>query len=83
MMHWWQRVKSLGRAPAPIPQALWDATLAQYPFLTERSLGDLQALREASAQFLHRKQFSGAHGLLITDEMALAIAAQPPGIEVD
>jgi Mlc titration factor MtfA (ptsG expression regulator) len=76
MTHWWQRLKSLGRSPAPIPQALWDATLAQYPFLMERSQADRDALRQASAQFLHSKQFSGAHGLVITDEMALAIAAQ-------
>ena len=76
MTHWWQRLKSLGRSPAPIPPALWDATLAQYPFLMERSQADRDALRQASAQFLHSKQFSGAHGLVITDEMALAIAAQ-------
>jgi hypothetical protein len=50
--------------------------LAQYPFLTQRSQADVDALRQASAQFLHSKQFSGAHGLEITDDMALAIAAQ-------
>ena len=76
MIHWWQRLKSLGRAPTPIPEALWEATLMQYPFLMERSQADQEALRQASAQFLHSKQFSGAHGLVITDEMAVAIAAQ-------
>jgi Mlc titration factor MtfA (ptsG expression regulator) len=76
MTHWWQRLKNLGRTPAPIAQALWDATLAQYPFLMERKQAELDALRQASAQFLRSKQFSGAHGLTITDEMALAIAAQ-------
>ena len=76
MTHWWQRLKNLGRTPAPIAQTLWDATLAQYPFLMERSQADIDALRQASAQFLRSKQFSGAHGLTITDEMALAIAAQ-------
>lgn len=76
MMHWWQRLKRLGRAPTPIPEALWDATLVQYPFLMDRSPADQEALRQASAQFLHSKQFSGAHGLVITDEIAVAIAAQ-------
>ena len=44
MTHWWQRLKSLGRTPAPIAQTLWDATLAQYPFLMERSQADIDAV---------------------------------------
>jgi Mlc titration factor MtfA (ptsG expression regulator) len=76
---WWHRLTTrLGAAaksPA-IPQALWDDTLARHPFLAARDTADLQQLRLLSAQFLGSKQFSGAHGLQITDEMALAIAAQ-------
>ena len=76
---WWHRLTTrLGAAatnPA-IPQALWDDTLARHPFLAERDAADLQRLRLLSAQFLGSKQLSGAHGLQITDEMALAIAAQ-------
>jgi Mlc titration factor MtfA (ptsG expression regulator) len=36
----------------------------------------LQALRRLASLFLSRKEFHGAQGLVITDEMALAIAAQ-------
>ena len=76
---WWHqlttRLGAAANSPA-IPQALWDATLARHPFLAARDPADLQQLRLLSAQFLRSKQFSGAHGLQITDEMALAIAAQ-------
>ena len=76
---WWHRFTTrfgvAATSPA-IPQELWNATLARHPFLAERNAADLQQLRLLSAQFLGSKQFSGAHGLQITDEMALAIAAQ-------
>ncbi len=60
----------------PVPDSLWHATLAAYPFLRERSQDHLERLRQLSAEFLHTKQFHGAGGLDITDEMALMIAAQ-------
>jgi Mlc titration factor MtfA (ptsG expression regulator) len=37
---------------------------------------DLQRLRQLAAEFLARKEFHGAGGLVVTDEIALAIAAQ-------
>jgi Mlc titration factor MtfA (ptsG expression regulator) len=64
------------RRDPTIPPALWDATLARHPFLAAREPAELQQLRLLSAQFLGSKEFNGAHGLIITDEMALAIAAQ-------
>jgi len=65
------------RAQAPdLPEALWHATLARYPFLAERDANELARLRQMSARFLASKEFHGAGGLVITDEMALAIAAQ-------
>ena len=74
---WWHQLKTLlGGSPAPIPDGLWHNTLAHYPFLAERDAGQLQRLRDLSARFLQTKQFTGAQGLVITDEMALAIAAQ-------
>ncbi len=77
MSAWWQGLKDwLGGAPKPIPEPLWQSTLAHYPFLAERSAAELQRLRELSARFLHSKQFTGAQGLQITDEIALAITAQ-------
>ena len=59
-----------------IPDALWQLTLARFPFLLERSATDLSRLREMSTLFLAAKEFSGAHGLHVDDEMAVAIAAQ-------
>ncbi len=59
-----------------IPGELWTRTLARYPFLAARSGEDLIALRRLASQFLDRKEFSGAHGFEVNDEVALAIAAQ-------
>lgn len=74
---WWHRLKEMiGGSVAPIPEPLWQSTLERYPFLGRLEPQDLQQLRMLSARFLRSKQFTGAHGLQITDEMALAIAAQ-------
>ena len=64
-----------GSAP-PLPDDLWAATLARYPFLAERDALELQRLRALSAEFLAQKEFHGANGLVISDAIALAIAAQ-------
>jgi hypothetical protein len=60
----------------PIPDPLWDLTLARFPFIAQRPQADLDRLRQLATLFLARKQFTGAQGLQITDEMAVAIAAQ-------
>lgn len=64
------------RKSRPIPEALWQATLAAYPFLAERSPEHLARLHALAADFLAQKEFHGAGGLTITDAMAVAIAAQ-------
>lgn len=79
-MGWWQRWKDWReqrvRARHDIPTPLWDAVLARYPFLENLPSGEREALRALSSAFLARKEFSGAQGLLVSDEMAVAIAAQ-------
>ncbi|MGY4828911.1 M90 family metallopeptidase [Sphaerotilaceae bacterium SBD11-9] len=70
----WRDRRTLARRP--IPDVLWSATLARFPFLAALSADDAQQLREMSTLFLDRKQFSGAQGLEVTDDMAVAIAAQ-------
>ncbi|HEX6704605.1 MAG TPA: M90 family metallopeptidase [Albitalea sp.] len=60
----------------PIPDALWELTLARYPFLGRRSADDRAALRDLATLFLAQKEFTGAQGLAISDEIAVAIAAQ-------
>ena len=70
----WRTARTLERRA--IPDDLWRLTLARFPFLAARSEADLIELRELSTLFLAAKEFSGAHGLEVTDEMAVAIAAQ-------
>lgn len=70
MFGWWRKRP----AAREIPQALWERTLAAYPFLAQR--GRTDRLRELASQFLAGKEFTGAGGLAITDEIAVAIAAQ-------
>jgi MtfA peptidase len=80
MPGWWQRWQQRREARAlsrrAIPDALWALTLARHPFLAERRADDREALRRLATLFLDRKEFTGANGLQVTDEMAVAIAAQ-------
>jgi Mlc titration factor MtfA (ptsG expression regulator) len=80
MRGWWQwlRRRSEQRALArrSIPDALWQLTLARYPFLAQRDEAALAELRRLSSLFLDSKEFSGAQGLPVSDDMAVAIAAQ-------
>lgn len=72
---WWLRWLGLGQPPA-IEDEVWTLTLTHYPFLGERPAADVSRLRAMCSEFLARKEFYGAQGLVITDAMALAIAAQ-------
>lgn len=77
MLDWWRRWREqriLDRRG--IPDALWQATLQQFPFLARLSTDDDHKLRELVTLFLARKEFSGTRGLHVTDDMAVAIAAQ-------
>ena len=70
----WRRQRTLERRAIPDP--LWQLTLARFPFLAARSADDLRELREMATLFLAAKEFTGARGLVVSDEMAVAIAAQ-------
>lgn len=59
-----------------VPDALWQATLIDHPFLAELSTEEQAGLRRLCEHFLTRKEFHGAHGLQVSDAMALAVAAQ-------
>jgi hypothetical protein len=72
MWHWWRR----RRAPRAIPEGLWQGVLSDYPFLAQRPAQQVDRLRELAGGFLAAKEFHGAQGLVVTDAMALAIAAQ-------
>jgi Mlc titration factor MtfA (ptsG expression regulator) len=76
MLNW---LRTLGRQNAPtktIPDDLWMDTLLQFPFLARRPVAQLQQLHELAGKFLKQKEFTGANGLQVTDDMAVAIAAQ-------
>ncbi len=77
MLNWLRQLLG-GRSTRaiPIPDTLWQATLAAYPFLAERPASERQQLRDLVGEFLAQKEFTGAHGLVVSDEMAVAIAAQ-------
>lgn len=64
------------RAPPEIAAALWQQTLDTHSFLRQLNASERQQLRALCAHFLQRKEFTGANGLIVTDAMALSIAAQ-------
>jgi Mlc titration factor MtfA (ptsG expression regulator) len=70
----WRTARTLERRA--IPEPLWRLTLARFPFLAARSGADIAQLRDLATLFLATKEFTGAHGLEVNDEMAVAIAAQ-------
>lgn len=77
MWTWLARLWQADRQPRRVlPDALWQETLATCPFLVTLTAAELTRLRELSALFLEDKEFHGAQGLIITDAMALTIAAQ-------
>ena len=72
-MFGWLRRRTPGRA---VPDALWERALKRYPFVAARSPAERLRLRELAGQFLARKEFHGAQGFVITDDVALSIAVQ-------
>ena len=73
----WLNIPRRGRLRSrEIPEGLWQQTLANFPFLARLEASDSAALRQLTGHFLDTKEFHGAAGLRITDEIAVAIAAQ-------
>jgi Mlc titration factor MtfA (ptsG expression regulator) len=70
----------LKRAAAPaavaIDAGLWSRATAPWLFMRGLSGAERETLRGLCERFLARKQFSGAHGLEVTDLMQVEIAAQ-------
>lgn len=69
----WRDRRTLTRRP--IPDALWALTLARFPFLALPP-DDAEELRRLATLFLAKKEFHGAQGFVVTDDVAVAIAAQ-------
>ena len=73
-LHDWREQRALARRA--IPEDLWRLTLSRLPFLARLDADELAELRRLCSLFLDQKQFHGASGLEVSDEMALAVAAQ-------
>lgn len=71
MFGWWRR-----RTPREIPESLWRELLATHAFIADRPAAELDRLRKLAGRFLADKEFHGAQGMVVTDSMALSIAAQ-------
>jgi MtfA peptidase len=69
-------LRGLSRPSLQADDALWLENLRQYPFLHQPAAADDERLRQLVMAFLDRKEFTGAHGLVVTDAMAVAIASQ-------
>ena len=54
----------------------WDKALASLPLLKGLTDSEIESLKELAILFLHQKEFEGAHGLEVTQEMKLIIALQ-------
>jgi Mlc titration factor MtfA (ptsG expression regulator) len=76
-----------GRAARPesIPDALWHDTLQRYPFLAALDEARARRLRALCARFLRVKEFHAVAPLVLTDSMALDVAAQAclPVVDLD
>jgi MtfA peptidase len=80
MIAWWQALRRRRESRAverrAIPQPLWQATLERLPFVAARPMEQQDRLRRLASLFLDRKEFSGAHGFDVSDDIALAVAVQ-------
>jgi Mlc titration factor MtfA (ptsG expression regulator) len=80
MASWWRGLRRRREARAlqrrAIPDALWQACVAALPFVAARPPEQRERLRRLASLFLDRKEFSGAQGFVVTDEIALAVAVQ-------
>lgn len=65
-----------GRRRSPVPEEVWQRTVAGLPFLACLSADEKADLRDLVERFLAEKEFTAAGGLALTDAMCVSIAAQ-------
>lgn len=70
----WRLARLLRKAR--IPEQQWQACITALPVLHGLNQGERHHLRELASLFLQMKSFSGARGLVVTDEMRYQVAAQ-------
>ncbi len=64
------------RRKPQIPIALWQTCIARLPFLDRLTPDELLQLKNLCEDFLARKTFTGVADFVLTDEVAVLIAAQ-------
>jgi len=70
----WRRRRLLQRTW--IDESLWRSVVAGLPFLDALDRSELARLRDMALIFLDEKEMHGAHGLVLADDVRLAIALQ-------
>jgi Mlc titration factor MtfA (ptsG expression regulator) len=73
---WRARREAAALERRAVPDVLWRRTLKRFPFLPQGEADGEPELRRLTSLFLDAKEFTGAHGLVVSDDMAVAIAAQ-------
>jgi Mlc titration factor MtfA (ptsG expression regulator) len=76
-MQWftkWRRERVLRRSG--LDGALWRSVLDAFPFTRALSAPERARLRECVILFLHEKSIAGAGGLVVSEDMRVAIATQ-------
>jgi MtfA peptidase len=74
VMRWLRQF--LGHDKPHIPARLWEDCVARLPFLLRLQAPELERLKALCEDLLDRKTFTGAAGFVLTDEIAVLIAAQ-------
>ena len=75
-MKFLKRILGGGSTSAAIPPESWAPVEATLPFLARLDDAARQRLRALAEELIARKEFSGAHGLVVSDAMRLSIALQ-------
>ena len=70
----WRRSRVLARAR--LDEHTWAGTLRRFEFTRVLVADERARLRELAILFLHEKQFSTAHGLVLSEPMRVHVAAQ-------
>jgi Mlc titration factor MtfA (ptsG expression regulator) len=70
----WRRARVLRRHA--VDEELWRTTVMQYPFTRSLSVPELERLRELVTLFLHEKGIHGAGGMVVREDVRIAIAIQ-------
>ncbi|WP_199854172.1 zinc-dependent peptidase, partial [Staphylococcus aureus] len=70
----WRRARRLDAVT--VTDEMWERAEARLPFLDYLEADHRRRLRELARAFIAEKQFYGAHGFALTDEVIVTIALQ-------